>query len=146
MTDLFDGLDEQLKGEKPPEWDPEPRERVYYRNTMTGDRGYLVRRGGRDVIRLDRPNEEIIHTLSPAQWRVDKEHRPLTDMQLAQVAYAADERLCFFLGEHDPSRKDWIDLSDKERIRWMRKGAPPDPRVRQVLWHKIMETLRPIAS
>lgn len=144
MSDLMAMLEE---GEDlPAEYDPPKDKRVYYRNTTTGDRGYVVRRGGHDVIRLDRPNEEIIRPLHPTTWKLDKEHRPLTQMQIAQVAFDADKRLCFFLGEHEEARKEWLDLKDKERIKWMRQGPPSNPRIRHVQWKAIMHTLQPIAS
>lgn len=141
MTDFNAGIDPQSSEE-----DPAPDERVYYRHTHSGDRGYIVKRGGRDVIRLDRANEEIIKPLEPTVWRLEREHRPLTNMALAQIAYRADSELCFHLGEHDPNRKEWKSMYERERIKWMRQGPPPDPKIRQVLWRRVMETLAPIAS
>lgn len=123
--------------EKPDDHDPEPRDRVWYEHRQTGDRGWMVRRDGKDWIRLDRgPRVERLQPVNPAAWRQVNDYRPMTEHQLAQVAFEADRKLCFFLGQHERSRKEWESLSDKARIRYVKEGPGGDHR--QVLYDAIM--------
>lgn len=126
--------DEQLN------YEPQPNQRDWYSHTRTGDRGYLVRRDGVDYVKLDRPNEEILKRHN-GEWHKDEEHRPMTTAQIAQVAYEADRKLCFFLGKHERARKEWVSLSDKERIAWMREG-PKEPGPREELYVAIFASQR----
>ncbi len=121
------------------DYEPQPNQRDWYSHTRTGDRGYLVRRDGTDYVKLDRPNEEILKRLN-GEWHKDEEHRPMTVAQIAQVAFEADKKLCFFLGQHERARKEWPSLSDKERIAWMREGPKGGPR--QALYEAIFESQR----
>lgn len=109
-------------------WDPHPGERRYYTNATTGDRGYLVRRDGRDAIRLDVPGVEKVSRLGDA-WVADHAHRPLNVSQLAMVVYAADQELCRVLGMHSKLKK-WLDLSESERARWIQGEPPKGPEIR----------------
>jgi hypothetical protein len=126
-------------------WDPTDHEKTYYRHITTGDLGWLVRREGKDCIRLDRPSQEITKVFREADWVPTTDYRPLTGYQLAQVAYEADKKLCFFLGKHDQARKDWLMLKDEERIAWRQKG-PPRGGGRQELFKAIMATLERYAG
>ncbi len=101
-------------------WDPKPNERKYYRSSFSGQRGYLVRRAGEDCIRLDRPMEEIISRLD-GSWVLDAKLHVMSRHAAAKIAYIADQALCRATGEYG-SKKEWIDLHDKERIRFMKDG------------------------
>lgn len=105
---------------RPDDWNPEPGEREYYRSKMTGDRGWLVRREGKDLIRLDRPMEELLRPLHG--WQRDEEALLLPASQAAQVAFEADRALCRIYGLHAEARKTWADLKDKERIAFINDG------------------------
>lgn len=127
--------------EKGVDWDPEKGEETWYRNIQTGDRGFLVKRAGRDWVRLDRPNDPTAQQPFDAmKWRVDKEHRPLTSMACAQVAQAADAVLCRALGLYDKAGKDWLSLGEKTRLSWMKQG-PKDPKIRRKLYVQIRAVL-----
>ena len=99
--------------------DPLPSERVYYRHVTTGELGYLVRRQGQEVVRYDRPAVDMTDDRL-SNWRRDEDHRPLNANQVAQIAHAADLKLCFFLGIH--GLKEWRDLSDQQRISFLHDG------------------------
>jgi len=101
-------------------WDPKPDERKYYRRSYDGQRGYLVRRSGKDCVRLDRPMEELISPLDGA-WVLDAKLHVMSPHAAAKIAYIADQALCRATGEYG-SKKEWIDLGDKERIRFMKDG------------------------
>lgn len=122
-------------------WDPEGSERTYYRSSEDGQRGYLVRmKDGRDMIRLDRPMEVILHKPSD-QWKLDTQVYPISEVQIAQVAFVADRALCGALGKHRDAREDWLNLTDKARLKFMREG-PCTGDVRDQLNDAIVGTLR----
>jgi hypothetical protein len=102
------------------DWDPKPSERKYYRSRQDGQRGYLVKREGQDVIRFDRPNEELLAPMG-LDWMPDVQPHVLSPHAAAKIAYIADQALCRATGEYAP-KKEWIDLGDKERIRFMKDG------------------------
>lgn len=122
------------------DWDPDPRDRQWFSHRYTGDRGYLVRRAGKGMIRLDRPMEEILFK-DVGDWVEDVEHRPMTVAQVAQIAFDADRRLCFYIGRHEQSKKEWANLRDKEKQFWMMKGPSETPR--KELYAGIFSVLRP---
>lgn len=121
------------------DWEPEQSDRVYYRSRQDGQRGYMVRRNGKDVIRLDRPMEEIIKPFNES-WTPDNQVYPLNEHQVARVAFVADRALCGAMGKHDLSRQDWLSLHEKARLKWMKDG-PNSGDVRDDLFDAIMGTL-----
>lgn len=103
--------------------DPAPHDRVYYRHAVRGDRGYLVLRADKPEIRLDLPRIEAYEKLT-ADWTREAKAPPMAPMQVAQILYAADVKLCFFLGIHN--LPEWDRLRDEERIRFMKHGPKTD--------------------
>lgn len=130
-------------------WNPEPHQRVWYEHTITGERGYWVRREGKDKIRLDRPSEEILRPLIntsatvAGEWRKIHDHKPLNVSQIYMVAHEADQTLCHVLGL-SRKKKDWHAMKDEERIDWINKG-PDNNEIRIALYRAIMEVLKPLA-
>lgn len=110
--------------------------RDWYRHWKTGDRGYRETRDGVEVIVLDRPNEDITRPFRKTEWRSDREARPLNRMAIAQVAQTADATLCRVMG-NPLKRPNWIDLSDKQRIAWMKEG-PTKSFPRRTLYEFVM--------
>ena len=100
-------------------WDPKPSERKYFKNRQDGQRGWLVRRDGQDRIRLDRPMEDLHVPLDG--WVEDREQHVLSPHAAAKIAYVADQALCQATGNYKKD-KEWIDLPEKERIRFMKDG------------------------
>ena len=122
-------------------WDPEPPERTYYRSTEHGQRGYLVKTDdGKDMIRLDRPMEVILEKPGD-HWKLDTQVYPMSEVQIAQVAFVADRALCGALGKHKDSREEWLSLTDRARLKFMREG-PCTGDVRDELHDAIVGTLR----
>lgn len=127
--------------EPDPDWEPEERERTWYRHARTADRGYLCRRNGRQMIRYDRPQDpHAIEAYNPSVWTIDREHRPMTPLQCVQVAYAADQALCAVLGMHDKKR-EWLALPERARIAWIKQG-PKKPAIRAKLYASIRAELK----
>lgn len=107
-------------------WDPPEAARVYYRHKETSDRGYLVRREGRDAIRYDRGPGVDQHIFKLSDWNLESTAtEKYSDMQIAQVCFEADKKLCWALGQLDLSKRDWLnDLTEKGRREWMMTGPP----------------------
>lgn len=127
--------------------DPKPHERMYYRHTSTGDRGWLVRREGRDMIRMDRGAHEELREFKPTIWVRDNETRPLTVWSVAQVAFAADRQLCRAIGLHELAKKAWLDLSENKRREWMETGPKgPELEKRRKLYEAITDSLRELTG
>lgn len=101
-------------------WDPKPSERTYYRSREDGQRGYLVKRDGKDVVRLDRPMEEIIRPLD--KFDPDRQRGVMSAHAAGKIAFLADRALCSAIGDYQDSKVQWLDLSDKERIRFIKNG------------------------
>lgn len=121
--------------------DPAPDERFFYRHVTTGDVGYLVRRGGKPVIKFDRPHEEILRAFNKNEWIEDREFRPLNQSQLGQVCFEADKMFCRAMGLAELSRREWLNLSDDARIKWINEGPTKDAR-RHGLWSVMMTYLK----
>jgi hypothetical protein len=122
------------------DWDPTPDQRTYYRSAEDGQRAYLVKRGGKDMVRLDRPMEEILRPLD-GSWRPDTQTYPFTAHQVAEVAFAADRALCRTMGKHLDAGKEWLSLKEQARIKWMEEG-PSTGDIRDDLYDAIMGTLK----
>jgi hypothetical protein len=124
-------------------WDPRPDERKYYRSNDDGQRGYLVRREGKDRIRLDRPMEEIVVPLD-GKWTQDSKLHVMSKHAAAKIAYIADQALCKATGEYG-AKEEWIDLRDKERIRFMADG-PDVGGFRDEFYKGIMALLKDLTD
>lgn len=115
--------------------------RVYYRHTQTGDLGYLAEDG--EHIILDRPLERIERP-KDGNWELDKERRPLTKYQLAQIAFAADAQLCAALGQKNVNPGQWANLREQDRIKWIEHG--PRKGIRRTLYAFVLEALKPLSE
>jgi hypothetical protein len=124
------------------DWDPEVAERIYVRSKRTGDLGWLVRRGGVDMVRLDRPNEVLLQKYQPDLWPSEDMRAPYSLHQVVRVAFEADKRLAFALGEHQDAKADWNLLTERKRIDLVQGGPPPGRHpLRYQLWDAILELL-----
>jgi hypothetical protein len=130
-------------GREQDHWDPKPDERILYRDTQTGDLGYLVRRGGKDRVRLDRPNEEIIRPLDD-HWAEENEYRPFNLFQVAAIAFESDKLLARMMGNHPEAKREWMSMREEKRIDFMQNG-PSGNALRSELWTAIMGVLKPHA-
>jgi hypothetical protein len=124
--------------------DPKPSDRVYYRSAKDGQRAYLVRREGKDMLKLDRPMEEILHRIDLENltgWVPDVQLHPLTKHAVGKVAYDADVALRRAMGIHmKPQETEWLSMKEQDRIKWMESG-PASGDVRMDLYDAIMGTL-----
>ena len=130
------------------DWTPAPSERTYYRSVRDGQRAYLVRRGGKDMMRLDREMEEILFPVNKEnlqEWVADRQVHPINAYQLAQVTFAADRELCRVMGKTIESRKEWLSLKEQERVKWMEVG-PDTGDIRDDLYDAMTGTLRSLVD
>lgn len=120
--------------------DPVPEKRVYFRNNATGDRGYMVERYGATHIRYDRVGVDQTVPFDPLKWTEEaRAERRWNAHEVAQVAFAADRRLCLAMGLHKTSRVEWHTMTEDERIRWLKEGPKvPAGHPRSKLWVAIV--------
>jgi hypothetical protein len=132
----------------PPDWEPSFSERQYYRNRMnSGDFGWLVRSNGRDMIRLNRP-EENLRPYIARDWIPEREPAVLTLFQCAKVTFEADKAFCAGVGEVLLARRDWNLMTETARIAWMKKGPEnatgKHADVRRKIYRTLMDLLEPM--
>lgn len=118
-------------------WDPDVHERAYCRHVTTGDRGWLVRRDGKDYIKLDRgPGQEHLRNWRACDWAPDVEIRKLTPSHVARVAFSADRELRSMLGHNFRAATVWLDLTDAQKKKWI-EGPPGDGGPRDTLYRAV---------
>lgn len=66
----------------------------------------------------------------------------MSAMQVAQVQFEADKKLCAFIGRPGEAKKNWLSLRDRERIDWVERGPKGVP-AREELWAFIKQALEP---
>lgn len=126
-----------------PDWDPWPPEREWYRHESSGERGYRVRRGGKNMIKLDRPMEELLQPMGD-WWKRDEYGTLFLPEQIARVAFAADRGFCALIGLHRESRLTWQDIPEKARTEFLKKGPPVSEHPgRRKLYEAIFEAMKP---
>lgn len=133
--------------------DPPESERSYYRNTMTGDRGYLVtypdgelrmryaRGGGRAT---SGQADQIYNEVTRGNWTIDTDTRPAQPHQIAYVCFAADRALCGVIGLRAQAEAKWEDLKPETRRKWAKDGPTQHP-MRKELWEAIMGVIGVLA-
>ena len=126
---------------EPGDFEPLATERVWYRHAETGDRGYAVRRDGRDAIRKDRPAQDD-YTFNIGDWKLEVDDKPrFSAVQIAMVQFEADKKLCWALGSPDLAKREWLDLTEKARLKWMKDGPAKSPE-RAKLFAAVAEAMR----
>lgn len=110
--------------------DPPKHERKYYRHVETGDRGYLIFVDGDIVMKYDRGPQAPWTEWKKEKWVEDEQILPMSEMQVAEIAYLTVGRYNYYAGNHAKARRKWESLREEERIHWMKKG-PDDPQARK---------------
>lgn len=134
------------------DYNPTPAERHWVRNAVDGNRGYLVSRGGRTMVRLDRPQEIV--TERTAHWVDEAKDAPYPVSYLARVAYAADRELLKVLGRPGDARKVWLEQPEGFRRDWVEDGPRSEEgfgeregdELRARVYLRIMRVLRPLGT
>jgi len=128
--------------ELPANYDPPPEQRELVRSARTGELGWLVRRSGSSMVKLDRPNQDIEIRYVAGDWLPEVPQRPLARQQLARVAFEADRELCRSLGAYAHGMRTWQRMDEHQRKVWAEKG-PDSPPARVTLYKAIMSGLEP---
>jgi hypothetical protein len=134
--------------EKSWDWDPPEAEKEFFRHRMYGgDVGWKARRGGREVIILNRPNENP-RPYYAHDWIPERPPALLTLAGCAKITFEADKALCVGLCMYERARRDWLNMTEPARIAWMKHGpAKAEEKhrdVRVALYRAIMEKLEPL--
>lgn len=128
--------------ELPANYDPPADQRELVRNGW-GELGWLVRRDGKSMVKLDRPNQDIVKPYVASEWLPEVPQRPLARQQLARVAFEADRELCRSLGAFAHAMRTWQRLNEHERKEWTEKGPKEAAGPRVTLYKSIMLGLEP---
>ncbi len=124
------------------DWDPPKATRTYLRHAQTGELGWLVRRGGVSVVKLDRPNQEITKRYVQSDWVAEETQRPLAPIHAARIAFEADRELCRVIGLPLHAKRTWGELREGERQLFLKAG-PKDPPARVQLFAAIQGAMAP---
>lgn len=117
--------------------------RIYYRNKLSGDMGYLVETGDTKMVRID---DDLRVVPFSAQWEKARDERKLTEHQVAQIAFEADKKLCFHLGLHKLAKRQWVDLEQTVRASWMSGKRRFEDVDRQVLYSSVFEAMKDLLA
>jgi hypothetical protein len=112
----------------------------WYRHKSRGDLGFLTVENGTTYVEVDRGADVVLRPFSPADWIPEDDLRLMTEMQVAQICFAADSELNKVLRwEPQSLGKSWLDMKPEEKRRWRDRG--PDGETRRRLFNAIMATL-----
>lgn len=110
-----------------PDWEPDPVQREWWQHFRTGDKGWLVRRDGKDMIRMHRgPHVEDLRPFNAREWVPVETPSRLTEDAIARIAWEADCGLLRQLGRYEEAKRDWISLTHKERRGFIQHGPDDD--------------------
>lgn len=120
-------------------------ERAYFRHRLTGDRGYLIERDGRKLIRMDTGPGAVEKNYVALHWIPDHQHQPKPKIAIARVAYEADIAYCQMMHlQRGVRRPEWPSLSRKKQMFWVDEG--PKDEGRRKLWLAVMRELLPLTE
>jgi len=112
--------------------------KVYVRNARTGDLGEIREIDGKKhVVQPGRQGQAPI-PYKEHEWYEETKPRALTLLQCAEIAFAADQRLLYFIGEHARAKKGWLSLTEEDRVKFANDG-PKEPIERRLLWRVVMK-------
>lgn len=123
------------------DYDPSEQDKDYYRHRLSGNLGWMVRRGGREMIRLDRPQEEILFHYRAADWDAEDRPRQLGPGQAARVAFEAYKALCAITGKPNRAKMEWHSMSEQARVDFSTKGPRNPTQLEKKLWEAVVQTL-----
>lgn len=136
-------MTEASRQELPADYDPPRGQEEFVRNARTGELGWKVRRSGQAMVRLDRPNQEILARYVEGDWQAEAPQRPLVRAQLARVAFEADRELCRSLGAHAHALRTWQRMDEHQRKVWAEKGPAEKSGPRVTLYRLIVDGMDP---
>lgn len=145
MTDPVEAAIELANSHSEKDWDPKDGERCWMSHSLTGEKGWIVKRNGRIHVRFNHGDWETTRAYNATQWIADKQHRHFNRQQIVKVAFEADRELCMLLGERKLAMRTWNKLTDAQRRSWMDKG-PKRLKVREELYKMIVNHLEKVTQ
>lgn len=128
--------------QKPADWEPARSERTWLRSANSGELGWLVKRSGRRMVRLDRnPQVEELRAYHEGEWFPEEVQRPLLPLHVESIAFEADKALCSALGMHLEARRDWRKMTEAQRQEWAANGPKRHP-ARLALYSSIRAAMK----
>ena len=128
------------------DFEPRPYEREYYIRKTDGQRGWLVKDTGKEMIRLDRGEQNrLLVPFTKNMWKPMGHSGVATLTRMAKVAFEADKELQVILGRPMSERREWASLRPQERAAWSDVPTFNNP-IRDGLYRAIMEHLSKYAS
>lgn len=115
-----------------------PPAKRWYKRKSDGQLGYMTEVNGREMIRLDRPNDPTAVVPYSEDWDPVSSDRPISKHQVAKIAFAADRALCLVLAKHAEAKEEWVGLTDAKRLKFVKEGPPADPPLRRELYEAIV--------
>lgn len=121
-------------------FEPLAADRVWFNHRDTGDRGYRVTREGKEAIRYDRPGIDQ-YSFDTQKWLEATDKLPqFSAIQIAQVCFEADKKLCWAMGRPDLAKREWLDMTEKARKKWLEDG--PSDASRKAVYVAIREAMK----
>jgi len=114
--------------------------RIWYRSTITGERGWLVEEAGKRFIHPDRVGKVDLEVCD-TEWIPEQIRPKINRMQAAQVAWDADKVLRKWLGVAVGTRDEWMNMREADRILYAQRGPKDDDGIRHALFLAIMKAL-----
>lgn len=87
------------------------------RHKVSGDLGHRFRANGQELVRYDRPGQELVKTYKEDEWIEIEYQKTLAPIAIALTCYAADAELAKHLAER--SKKEWGLMTNQERLAWV---------------------------
>lgn len=116
-----------------------------YRSTLTGDRGFLLTRGGKKYVRLDRGSVISEKPYKESEWVEESENRPLLPMQVTRIYFELEKHLKIATGDVTAQRSmDWEMMTQRDRTAYFDTMDDTDNKLVRRLHkavHKILDPL-----
>lgn len=124
----------------PDHWDPEEKDKIWYRSSFDGQLGWFVKRDGRPLIKLDRPGpREMLKPFTKRDWIECADPRELSDVHLGEITFEADKVLCRILGKYELAYRNWSTLPQPEKKTWISMG--PRDNAKRIMLYRIIKKM-----
>lgn len=115
----------------------------HVRNAQSGDLGTIITVEGKEFVIYEGRQGQSPIPYRPREWIEETKPRTLTRLQCAEIAFAADQRLLYFLGEHVRAKKPWLSLREEDRKKFSETG-PEEPKIRRLVYKSVMLATEPL--
>ena len=117
-----------------------------YRSVTTGDRGFMIERGGLPFIRLDRKSQTTDRPYKEDEWVEESPHRPLLPHHLTRIYFESEKHLLIALGDPQGRKMDWDMMVNRERNEYRRDMDDADNPLVKKLHAQMRKVLGPLSQ